>query len=76
MGTAAARRAAGCAVAALLVTACAAQAPDTAPQAGASGHPPVTVDPRLGRGTQTLRPDPPLDPGSTGRLGTTAWRRR
>ncbi|GAA2303896.1 DUF4232 domain-containing protein [Streptomyces kunmingensis] len=43
-------------------------------------HPPVTVDrftvdPRLGRGTPTVRPDAPLDLGSTGRLGTTAWRK-
>ncbi|MFJ8822980.1 DUF4232 domain-containing protein [Streptomyces sp. NPDC102467] len=36
----------------------------------------VTVDPQLGRGTQTLVPDPALDLGSTGRLGTTAWRKR
>ncbi|MCQ4206252.1 DUF4232 domain-containing protein [Streptomyces longispororuber] len=33
----------------------------------------VTVDPGLGRGTRTVVPDPPLDLGSTGRLGTTAW---
>ncbi|MEU6391625.1 DUF4232 domain-containing protein [Streptomyces sp. NPDC046939] len=44
-------------------------------------HPPVTVarvvvDPALGRGTQAVTPDPPLDLGSTGRLGTTAWRKR
>ncbi|MYW66786.1 DUF4232 domain-containing protein [Streptomyces sp. SID8379] len=43
-------------------------------------HPPVTVehvtvDPGLGRGTPTVTPDPPLDLGSTGRLGTTAWRK-
>ncbi|MEV3857168.1 DUF4232 domain-containing protein [Streptomyces sp. NPDC050095] len=43
-------------------------------------HPPVTVDqvvvdPRPARGTATVIPDPPLDLGSTGRLGTTAWHR-
>ncbi|MEV1019342.1 DUF4232 domain-containing protein [Streptomyces sp. NPDC050264] len=43
-------------------------------------HPPVTVervtiDPGLGRGTPTLALDQPLDLGSTGRLGTTAWRK-
>ncbi|NEB78169.1 DUF4232 domain-containing protein, partial [Streptomyces sp. SID14478] len=35
----------------------------------------VTVDPQVGRGTVTLRPGSALDLGSTGRLGTTAWRR-
>ena len=43
-------------------------------------YPPVTaervrVDPGLGRGTATVTPDAPLDLGSTGRLGTTAWRK-
>ncbi|MFJ4716635.1 DUF4232 domain-containing protein [Streptomyces sp. NPDC088785] len=41
-------------------------------------HPPVTVgrvtvDTGTGA-TRTVTPDPPLDLGSTGRLGTTAWR--
>ncbi|MFI0235426.1 DUF4232 domain-containing protein [Streptomyces sp. NPDC016845] len=44
-------------------------------------HAPVTVervvvDPALGRGTTTVTPDGGLDLGSTGRLGTTAWRKR
>ncbi|WP_420036554.1 DUF4232 domain-containing protein [Streptomyces sp. cg28] len=44
-------------------------------------HPPVTVDrvtvdPGIGGGIQTVTPDPPLDLGSTGRLGTTAWHER
>ncbi|MEU6845739.1 DUF4232 domain-containing protein [Streptomyces sp. NPDC046716] len=42
-------------------------------------EPPVTVDrvrvePGVGA-AQTVVPDPPLDLGSTGRLGTTAWRK-
>ncbi|MFI7007666.1 DUF4232 domain-containing protein [Streptomyces sp. NPDC050145] len=42
------------------------RAPVTAPH--------VTVDPGLGRGTTTLTPYAPFDLGSTGKLGTTAWR--
>ncbi|MFE1952291.1 DUF4232 domain-containing protein [Streptomyces sp. NPDC059524] len=42
-------------------------------------RPPVTapharIDPGLGRGTTTLTPYAPFDLGSTGKLGTTAWK--
>ncbi|MER5945645.1 DUF4232 domain-containing protein [Streptomyces sp. NPDC001904] len=36
----------------------------------------VTVDPGIAGAARTVTPEPPLDLGSTGRLGTTAWHER